>query len=97
MNNVRPSDEQVDIKRGQGENHLALLEERDALREEVVQARKGLEEMQGKHNEELETLRGQLATSQGEKEQAETQYRGLLGKVSTIRSQLGERLKADAV
>ena len=75
----------------------ALAKERDALRQEVAQVRKSLEEIQEKHEEELGDIREQLAGTQGEKEQAETQYRSLLGKVSTIRSQLGERLKADAV
>ncbi len=75
----------------------ALVKERDLLREEVAQVRRALEEMQGNHEEELVTIREQLAETRGEKEQAEAQYRGLLGKVSTIRSQLGERLKADAV
>lgn len=75
----------------------ALLNERAALREEVAQVRRSLEEIQGKHEEELGSIREQLADTQGEKAQAETQYRNLLGKVNTIRSQLGERLKADAV
>ena len=75
----------------------ALLNERAALREEVAQARRSLEEMQGKYQDESGVLRKQLAGTQAEKEQAETQYRNLLGKVNTIRSQLGERLKADAV
>lgn len=75
----------------------ALVNERAALREEVAQVRRSLEEVQGKHEEELGSMREQLADTQGEKEQAETQYRNLLGKVNTIRSQLGERLKADAV
>ena len=75
----------------------ALLNERAALREEVAQLRRSLEQIQGKHEEELGSIREQLADTQGEKEQAETQYRNLLGKVNTIKSQLGERLKADAV
>lgn len=74
----------------------ALVSERAALREEVAHVRRSLEEIQGKHEEELGSIRKQLADTQGEKEQAETQYRNLLGKVNTIRSQLGERLKADA-
>lgn len=74
----------------------ALLNERAALREEVAQVRKSLEEIQGKHEDELGSIREQLADTQGEKEQAETQYRNLLGRVNTIKSQLGARLKADA-
>ena len=75
----------------------ALVNERAALREEVAQVRRSLEEIQEKHEEELGRMRERLANTKGEKEQAETQYRNLLGKVNTIRSQLGERLKADAV
>ena len=75
----------------------ALVNERNALREEVAQVRRSLEEIKEKHEEELGSIRVQIADTQGEKEQAETQYRNLLGKVNTIRSQLGERLKADAV
>ena len=75
----------------------ALAMGRNALGNEVAQLRKSLEEIQGKHLEELASLREQLEDTQGEKEHAETQYRNLLGKVNTIKSQLGERLKADAV
>ena len=75
----------------------ALAKERNALREEVAQVRRSLEEIQEKHEVELSSIRDQLAETQGEKEQAESQYRSLLGKVNTIKFQLGERLKADAV
>ncbi|KAL8831956.1 MAG: hypothetical protein Q9191_000555 [Dirinaria sp. TL-2023a] len=74
----------------------ALAKEREALRDEVAELRKSLERLQGKHDEEITDMRGQLEETQGEKEHAETQYRTLLGKVNTIKSQLGERLKADA-
>ena len=74
-----------------------LARERAALRDEVTQLRKSLEEIQGKHQEELGSVREQLEDTQAEKEHAEMQYRNLLGKVNTIKSQLGERLKADAV
>ena len=75
----------------------AMSKERSALRDEVIQLRKSLEDIQEKHEEEIGGLREQLDDTQGEKEHAETQYRNLLGKVNTIKSQLGERLKADAV
>ena len=75
----------------------ALAKERNALMEEVSQLRKSLEGIQEKHEEEIGTVRDQLEEVQGEKDQAESQYRTLLGKVNTIKSQLGERLKADAV
>ena len=75
----------------------ALARDRYALTEEVAELRRSLEEIQNKHDEELGRVRDQLDEAQGEKEHAESQYQNLLGKVNTIRSQLGERLKADAV
>lgn len=75
----------------------ALARERNALREEVAQLRRSLEEIQEKHEEDLISFREQLEETRGEKEHAETQFRNLLGKVNTIKSQLGDRLKADAV
>ena len=75
----------------------AMARERSALRDEVSQLRKSLEELQGKHDEEVASLRQELEETQGQKENADTQYRNLLGRVNTIKSQLGERLKADAV
>lgn len=75
----------------------ALARDRYALTEEVAELRRSLEEIQNKHQEELGGVRDQLEEAQGEKEHAESRYQDLLGKVGTIRSQLGERLKADAV
>lgn len=75
----------------------ALALERSALRDEVTQLRESLEKIQAKHDEDMTMIRSELEERNGEKEHAETQYRNLLGKVNTIRSQLGERLKADAV
>ena len=75
----------------------AMAKEREALRDEVAELRRSLEIIQEKHDEELKRVRDQLEERTGEKEHAESQYRNLLGKVNTIRSQLGERLKADAV
>lgn len=89
--------ENIAISSNDNDELETLAKERDALRDEVAQVRKALEEIQDKHEEEIVGMREQLAETKGEKDQAETQYRGLLGKVSTIRSQLGERLKADAV
>ncbi|KAL9035915.1 MAG: hypothetical protein Q9214_006371 [Letrouitia sp. 1 TL-2023] len=74
----------------------AMAQEREALRDEVTGLRRSLEEIQEKHNEELGDVRDQLEERVSEKEHAESQYRNLLGKVNTIRSQLGDRLKADA-
>ena len=75
----------------------ALVKDREALRAEVSHLRQSLEDLQANHQSEVETVQTQLQETQGEKEHAEEQYRNLLGKVNTIRSQLGERLKADAV
>ena len=75
----------------------ALAQERAALREEVIQLRQSLEEIQGKHQEELRTVNDQLDEVQGEKEHIETQYQSLRGKVGQIQSNLKERLRADAV
>ncbi|KLJ07706.1 hypothetical protein EMPG_16817 [Blastomyces silverae] len=74
----------------------ALVRDRDSLRAEVAEMRISLEKIQSKHDEEMVALQDQLKQSQSDKEQAETQFRNLLGKVNTIKSQLGERLKADA-
>ena len=75
----------------------AYARDRDLLREEVVELRRSLEEIQVKHQHELEGVRQQLEETQEQKDHSDTQYRNLLGKVNGIKSQLGERLKADAV
>ena len=75
----------------------ALVKDRNALRTEVTQLRQSLEALQSKHEKDLESVKGQLQDTQNEKDEAQEQYQNLLGKVNTIRSQLGERLKADAV
>ena len=74
-----------------------MANDRNALREEVAQLRKSLEDIQEKHEQELSGLKEEVEEAQSGKENADSQYRTLLGKVNTIRSQLGERLKADAV
>lgn len=75
----------------------ALAHERDALRAEVTELRRSLESLQSKHSEQLNTVSQDLSNANIAKDRAEEQYSALLGKVSTIRSQLGERLKSDAV
>lgn len=80
-----------------GEKFDALVKEREALMAEVTELRKSLESIQEKHEQEITELQDRLEESQTAKEQADTQYRDLLGRVNTIRSQLGERLKSDAV
>jgi chromosome segregation ATPase len=73
----------------------ALAKERDTLRQEVTELRKSLENIQDKHEEEIGSLQEQLEEANGGKEHFETQYRNLLGRVNTIKSSLGDRLKAD--
>lgn len=75
----------------------ALVRDRDSLRAEVTDMRKSLEEIQSKHSAEMETLQQRLDDAESKKEQAETQFQKLLERVNTIKSQLGERLKEDAV
>ncbi|KAL4959838.1 putative Golgi matrix protein [Aspergillus stella-maris] len=74
----------------------ALVKERDSLRVEVTDMRKSLEEIQSKHNTDMEALQSNLDDAESKKEHAESQYRGLLERVNTIKAQLGERLKEDA-
>lgn len=59
--------------------------------------RKSLEEIQSKHTADIEPLQQRLDDAESKKEQAEAQYQKLLERVNTIKSQLGERLKEDAV
>lgn len=75
----------------------ALVRDRDSLRAEVTDMRKSLEEIQSKHSAEMGTLQQKLDDAESKKEQAETQFQKLLERVNTIKSQLGERLKEDAV
>ncbi|PSK33600.1 hypothetical protein B9Z65_7487 [Elsinoe australis] len=74
----------------------AAERERDSLRVEVTELRKSLEGIQSKHEEEVTSLREEKEEVEAAKEKADSQYQTLLGRVNTIRSQLGERLKADA-
>jgi chromosome segregation ATPase len=87
----------------------AIAKERDALRQEVTELRKSLENVQNKqsaatsdesnlnHEEEIRNLREELDEANEGKEHFETQYKNLLGRVNTIKTSLGDRLKADAV
>ncbi|KAL4930029.1 putative Golgi matrix protein [Aspergillus undulatus] len=73
-----------------------LVRDRDSLRAEVTDMRKSLEEIQSKHHTDMEALQSKLEDAESKKEHAESQYRGLLERVNTIKAQLGERLKEDA-
>jgi predicted nucleic acid-binding Zn-ribbon protein len=46
---------------------------------------------------EIQSLREELEEANEGKEHFETQYKNLLGRVNTIKTSLGDRLKADAV
>ncbi|KAF2127226.1 hypothetical protein P153DRAFT_358844 [Dothidotthia symphoricarpi CBS 119687] len=86
----------------------AIAKERDALRQEVTELRKSLESIQNqhegktsedteaKHEEEIRSLREELDEANEGKDHFETQYKTLLGRVNTIKTSLGDRLKADA-
>jgi len=72
-----------------------MSQDREALRAEVGKLRKALEDIQGRHAEELSAVQSELEDSEAAKEQAQSQYQNLLGRVNTIKSTLGERLAAD--
>ncbi|KAK4228977.1 hypothetical protein QBC38DRAFT_360822 [Podospora fimiseda] len=67
----------------------------EALRAEVEQLRKQLENIQSEHADEVKQLRTDLEESEAAKEHAETQYQTLLGRVEKIKQTLGDRLKRD--
>lgn len=75
----------------------ALVRDRDSLRAEVTDMRKSLEEIQSRHKADMKSLQQKLEDSETKKEQAETQFQNLLERVNTIKSQLGQRMKEDAV
>jgi predicted transcriptional regulator len=55
------------------------------------------EETDSKHEAEIQGLREELEEANEGKEHFEMQYKNLLGRVNTIKTSLGDRLKADAV
>lgn len=55
------------------------------------------DDSQSRHDEEMKALREELEEANEGKEHFETQYKNLLGRVNTIKTSLGDRLKADAV
>ncbi|KAK2625032.1 hypothetical protein QTJ16_005401 [Diplocarpon rosae] len=54
-----------------------------------------LSNLKVQHEEEISTIRAELLETESAKDHAETQYQSLLGRINTIKSSLGERLKAD--
>jgi len=75
----------------------AAAQERVRLKAEVVELRGSLESLQQRHEEEIAGTQRQLEIAESGRDHAQDQYQKLLGKVNTIKTQLGERLKADAV
>ncbi|TEA20126.1 GRIP domain-containing protein [Colletotrichum sidae] len=73
----------------------ALTKDREALRTEVEQLRKQLENIQETHSETVTNLKSELEETSSAKEQAEEQYQSLLERVNHLKSTLGERLKRD--
>ena len=73
----------------------AMSKDREALRLEVEQLRKQLENIQTSHVQEVSHMRSELEESNTAKETAEEEYQNLLGRVEKIRESLGERLKRD--
>lgn len=51
--------------------------------------------IQAEHTEELSAMRTELEETESAREQAESQYQALLGRINSIKASLGERLKAD--
>lgn len=66
--------------------HAELLELRSRVQEE----------REARERERLDSEK-RIANIQEQKDDADAQYKSLLGRVSTIRTTLGERMKADAV
>jgi hypothetical protein len=55
------------------------------------------QETDSNHEAEVQALRDELDEANEGKDHFETQYKNLLGRVNTIKTSLGDRLKADAV
>ncbi|KAL9084214.1 MAG: hypothetical protein Q9159_005337 [Coniocarpon cinnabarinum] len=72
------------------------VKERNNLRDEVAELRRELEDIQNRHNEEHGALRRDADQARTGKDLAESKYNKLLGQVNNIKTQLGERLQADA-
>ncbi|KAJ1338200.1 GRAB domain-containing protein [Microdochium nivale] len=70
----------------------ALSQEREALRAEVGQLRKQLQDIQENHSQETTQLKTDLEESEAAKEQAQEQYEDLLERVEKIKETVGTRL-----
>ena len=75
----------------------ALAKERDQLRQEVSELRKSLEDMKGKHEQDVDDLKDQLQEAESGREEAVTAHSNLKERVNTITATLGERMRANTV
>ena len=73
------------------------IKENEQLRNEVAELRKAPGQAQRSSADGQDELQTQLEEARRAKDQAETKYNKLLTQVNNIKTQLGERLKADAV
>jgi chromosome segregation ATPase len=99
---ARPTEALVDSVESNAEDNTdassrleAMSQDREALRSEVEQLRKSLEDIQGKHSEDISAVRAELEESEAARDQAQTQYQNLLGRVNTIKSTLQERMAGE--
>ena len=82
---------------GLAEKVEVLARERDNLRQEVAELRRSLEDIQGKHKQEIEDLQLKLDTAEEGKEEADQRHSDLRVRVKEITATLGERLKSNSV
>ena len=75
----------------------ALVRDRDTLRAEVTELRKSLEDLQAKHQTESKSIQEQLEESQAETSDWQSKFTTLQDNVNTLKSQVRERFKANAV
>ncbi|KAL3427670.1 Golgi matrix protein [Phlyctema vagabunda] len=86
LEDIRGSGEDVSTMKTQHTEELSAMKEKHS--EEISQ-------INAQHTDEVAALREELEEVGSAKDQAETQYQHLLGRVNTIKASLGERLKAD--
>ena len=79
----------------QGKHSQEISSIKSQHADELSKHTEELSAARNQHTEEISTIRSELEDTQAAKEQAETQYQHLLGRINTIKASLGERLKAD--
>ncbi|GAP83817.1 putative Golgi matrix protein [Rosellinia necatrix] len=70
----------------------AMTKEREALKSEVEELRRQLENIQTAHSQETTQLKSELEEVEAAKEQVEEQYQTLVGRVEKIKESVGIRL-----